>query len=158
MPLKAHGHAANPFPGFAAWRLVLWLLLMLAVFGCLQYARHAEYIYLAASLAVIVVSAGCILRQAWARDAMRVVAVLLAVWSLVTGGVMLTQWSQLEEARQAAQAQPQMAELAMMMVERARRTYQIVLVFKAIAVPVMLWLAWQLGRPSVSAQFRTRGA
>jgi hypothetical protein len=30
------------------------------------------------------------------------------------------------------------------------------LALKAVAIPLLLWLAWQLGRPAVRAQFRRR--
>ena len=126
------------------------------LFRSLQYLQHAEYVYLAAAAVVIVVCAGCILRQSWARSTMRVLAVLLAVWALVTGALMLQQWGDFERAREAAQAQPQLGEVALWMIARAQRTYEVGLALKAAAVPLLLWLSWQLGRPSVIAQFKRR--
>ena len=38
----------------------------------------------------------------------------------------------------------------------AHRSIQLALAFKAIALPVVLWLAWRLGQPAVRAQFRSR--
>jgi len=61
-----------------------------------------------------------------------------------------------ELARQAALANPQLGDVALMMVERAQRTFQVVLAIKAIGVPLLLWLAWTMGRPVVAAQFHTR--
>jgi hypothetical protein len=42
------------------------------------------------------------------------------------------------------------------MIARAERTWQVGLALKAVAIPLLLWLAWQLGRPAVRAQFRRR--
>jgi len=155
MPLAARAGIA-PARRFAFWAIGLWLVLLLAAMGFVQYLRHGEYVYLAASLLVIVVCAGGILRQAWARPAMQVLAVLLALWSLVTGVLMLQQSGDFEVARQHAMAQPQTAEMALWMIARAERTWQVGLVLKALAIPFLLWLAWQLGRPAVKAQFRSR--
>ncbi len=141
---------------FAVWAMGPWILLLIAAMGCLQYLQHAEYAYLAAAMVVIVVSAGCILRQSWARSSMRVLAVLLALWALVTGVLMLQQWGDFERARQDALAQPQLGEVALWMIARAQRTYEVGLALKAIAIPLLLWLTWLLGRPSVIAQFKRR--
>ncbi len=141
---------------FSAWAVGPWVLLLFAALGFVQYLRHAEYIYLAAALLVIVVCAGCILRQAWARPAMQVLAMLLAVWALVTGVLMLQQWGDFDTARQHALAQPQLGDVALWMIARAERTWQVGLALKAVAIPLLLWLAWQLGRPAVRVQFRPR--
>jgi hypothetical protein len=42
------------------------------------------------------------------------------------------------------------------MIARAQRTWQIGLALKMVAIPVLCWLAWQLGQPLVRAQFRSR--
>jgi energy-coupling factor transporter transmembrane protein EcfT len=141
---------------FSAWAVGPWVLLLFAALGFVQYLRHAEYIYLAAALLVIVVCAGCILRQAWARPAMQVLAVLLALWALASGVLMLQQWGDFDAARQHALAQPQLGEVALWMIARAERTWQVGLALKAAAIPLLLWLAWQLGRPAARAQFRPR--
>ena len=151
-------HAAAPARRFAAWAIGPWVLLLFAALGFVQYLRHAEYLYLAAALLVIVACAGCILRQAWARPALQVLAVLLAVWALVTGVLMLQQAGDFEIARQHAQAQPQLGEVALWMIARAERTWQVGLALKAAAIPLLLWLAWALGRPAVRAQFQRRPA
>ena len=36
------------------------------------------------------------------------------------------------------------------------RSFLIAVAIKFVGVPVLLWLAWWLGRPSVRAQFRSR--
>jgi hypothetical protein len=141
---------------FAAWALGAWVLLLLAAFGAVQYLRGANYVYLLAALLVIVVCAGCILRQRWARPLLRGLCLLLALWALSTGVLMLRQWDQFALARQHALVQPELAQLTLWLVARAQRTWQVALTLKALAVPLLLWLAWTLGRPSVRAQFHGR--
>jgi energy-coupling factor transporter transmembrane protein EcfT len=150
-------HAGRvPARPFSAWTIGLWVLLLFAALGFVQYLRHAEYAYLAAALLVIVTCAACILRQAWARPIMQALAVLLAVWSLVSGVLMLQQWGDFETARQHALTRPELGDVALWMIARAERTWQVGLALKAVAIPLLLWLAWQLGRPAVRAQFRRR--
>ena len=148
--------AGTSSPRFAVWAIVPWMLLLFAALGCVQYLQHAEYAYLLAAMVVIVVSAGCILRQAWARPSMRVLAVLLALWAVVTGVLMLRQWGDFEHARQHAMAQPQLGQIALWMIARAQRVWLIALAVKAAAIPLLLWLAWVLGGPAARAQFRRR--
>ena len=141
---------------FAVWAIGLWVVLLLAAMGFVQYLRHGEYVYLAAAVLVIAVCAGCILRHAWARPTMQVLAVLLALWSLVSGVLMLQQSGDFETARQHAMAQPQFGDVALWMIARAERTWQVGVALKAVSIPLLLWLAWQLGRPAVREQFRLR--
>jgi hypothetical protein len=152
LPIRA---AAAP-RRFSVWAIGLWVLLLFAALGAVQYLQHGEYPYLAAALLVIVVCAGCILRQPWARPAMQVLSVVLALWALLTGALMLRQWGDFAIARQHAMTQPQLGEVALWMIARAQRTWQVALALKAFAIPLLLWLAWQLGRPDVRAQFRPR--
>jgi hypothetical protein len=70
--------------------------------------------------------------------------------------LMLQQWGDFDTARQHARAQPQLSDVALWMIARAERTWQVGLALKAAAIPLLLWLAWQLGRPAVRAQFRPR--
>lgn len=142
---------------FSAWMIGLWVLLLLAAMGCVQYLQHGDYAYLLAGLVVIVVCVGGILRQAWARPVMRVLALLLALWSLVSGVLMLQHAGDFERARQHALSQPQLAQIALWLIARAQRTWQVGIALKALAIPLLLWLAWTLGRPRVRAQFRSRG-
>lgn len=155
MPVTVRA-GASPARRFAVWAMGLWVVLLFAAMGFVQYLRHGEYLYLTAAVLVIVVCAGCILRQAWARPAMQVLAVLLALWALISGVLMLQQWSDFETARQHALGQPQLGEVALWLIARAQRTWQVGLALKAVAIPLLLWLAWQLGRPAVRAQFRSR--
>lgn len=141
---------------FAPWALGVWVVLLLAVFGAVQYLRRADFVYLAAAAIVLVVCAGCIRRQGWARPAMRALCVLLGLWALVSGGLMLSQWDRFEVARQHALAQPQLADLELWLIARAQRTWQVALGLKTFAIPLLLWLTWALGRPAVRAQFKGR--
>ncbi|MEO8998658.1 MAG: hypothetical protein ABI227_12370 [Rhodanobacter sp.] len=152
MPLAVRADTASA-RRFSVWPIGVWMLLLLAAMGSVQYLQHAEYAYLLVALLIIVVCAGCILRQAWARPIIQVLAVLLAVWALVSGVLMLRQWGDFEIARQYAHAQPQLGEVALWMIARAQQTWQVGLALKAAATPLLLWLAWQLGRPAVRAQF-----
>lgn len=153
MPPAMHAGPASA-RRFSAWTSAVWILLLFAAMGFVQYLRHAEYAYLAAALVVIAACAGCILRQGWARPTMQALAVLLAVWTLVTGVLMLQHTGDFEIARQHARAQPQLGKVALWMIARAERTWRVGLALKAAALPLLLWLAWQLGRPAVKAQFQ----
>jgi hypothetical protein len=46
--------------------------------------------------------------------------------------------------------------MALWMIARAQRTWQVGIALKLAAIPALLWLAWQLGRPAVRTQFRSR--
>lgn len=155
MPVLARAGRA-PTSGFSLWAIGPWVLLLLAGLGFVQYLRLGEYLYLGAAVVVIVVSAGCILRQAWARPAMQLLAILLVLWALLSGAWMLQQWGDFETARQHALAQPQLGQIALWMIARAERTWRVALALKAIAIPLLLWLAWTLGRADVRSQFRSR--
>lgn len=174
---------AEPGPaprGFAAWRVLVWLLLLLAAFGCVQYLGHAQLLwthragvspadsvalhhmlawdlgYLLAAFALIVLCAGCILRQAWARVPLRVACGVLVLWALASGGMMLAQWPQFHRASAEALAQLGNDNILRNAVIHARRVYRITLGLKAVAIPVLLWLTWRLGTPAVRMQFRHR--
>lgn len=142
--------------GFSLWAIGPWVVLLLAGMGFVQYVRHGEYLYLFAAVVVIVVSAGCILRQAWARPTMQVLAVLLALWALLSGVWMLQHWGDFEVARQHALARPELGRIALWMIARAQRMWEVALALKVVAIPLLLWLAWSLGRAQVRAQFRSR--
>lgn len=181
MPVAVRAESAARGRGFALWRVLVWLLLLLAAFGGVQYFSHAELlwgqrhaftpgaaagawrrllawdvVYLLAALTLIVLCAGCILRQAWARPAMRVAAAVLALWMLASGGAMLAQWPQLLQASRDALGQLHDQAALQQAVLHARRSYLLALVLKGLAVPVLLWLSWRLGTPAVRMQFHAR--
>lgn len=169
--------------GISAWRVATWLLLLLAAFGCVQYAGHAQWLwtiraqvpaseqaalhgalawdaaYFVAAFVLIALCAGCILRQAWARVPLRVAVALLALWALVSGGLMASQWLQLERSSADAIAHLASDDRLRMAILHARRSFRIALVLKLAAIPALLWVAWRLGVPGVRAEFhRRRGA
>ncbi|MBN8923081.1 MAG: hypothetical protein BGP10_02570 [Rhodanobacter sp. 68-29] len=180
MPVMARAESGPASRGFALWRVVVWLLLLLAAFGCVQYFSHAQLLwahranlspadsaamqrmlawdigYLVAALVLIVLCAGCILRQAWARAPLRVAAGMLVLWALVSGGMMVAQWPQFDRA--SAEALAQLGHDAALgeAVVHARRVFRITMALKGAAIPVLLWLAWRLGTPAVRMQFRHR--
>ncbi|GAB3780564.1 hypothetical protein [Dyella agri] len=178
MAVMARAEPGSTARGFAAWRVAVWLLLLLAAFGCVQYLGHAQLLwaqraglsptdsaamhrmlawdigYLLAAFALIVLCAGCILRQGWARVPLRVAAGVLALWALVGGGMMLAQWPQYDRASADALVQFGNDATLRAAVVHARRVYRLTLALKAVAMPVLLWLAWRLGTPAVRAQFR----
>ncbi len=182
MPVAVRAEPLARGRRFAAWRVVVWLLLLLAAFGCAQYVSHARLLwtqwhalapgsaanaalrgmlawdiaYLLAAFALIVLCAGCILRQGWARPALRVVAALLALWMLISLVLLWVQWPGFQRASSEAMDHLQGDLRLQQALRHARDTYLVALVFKALAVPGLLWLSWRLGVPAVRAQFRAR--
>ncbi len=167
------------------WRVVVWMLLLVSALGSVQYVKHMQEVwgqlqdnpslqpseldalhamlgwdagYLLVVFVLIVICAGCIMRQAWARPCMRVAAVLLAIWLLIIGYLQLRDLQALgaNSAGILAQAQQQGTAGAAQILVRLQRSYQLALVFKSVGVLALLWLSWRLGKPAVRAQFRTR--
>ncbi|WP_329741638.1 hypothetical protein [Dyella sp. A6] len=176
------GASANKF---SVWRIVLWLVLLLSAFGCLQYVHHAQGVwallhanvaprpavtaslhqqlawdiaYLLAAFVLIVLCAGGILQQAWSRVPLQVAAVVLAAWSALSGVWMFERWHEfVQSASDMAVADGTQATLALQaLLDHARRSYRIGLGLKFAAIPVLAWLAWRLGQPQVRAQFHRR--
>jgi len=160
--------------GLAAWRVVVWLLLLFAAIGGVQYVHHGSAVwqelqrwpaddssghvaalhrmlawdgaYLLAAFVIIVVCAGVILRQGWSRSALRVVSMLLALWALISGlGLVSAMRTLFPPGTSPAEMAAQLPH-----------SYLLALVMKAVAIPVLLWLAWRLGRPDVRARFMRR--
>lgn len=183
MPLRVQREGERA-QGFAFWRILVWLILLLAAFGCLQNAVHAQHLwdalqggatldaeataqlhrmlawdvgYFSAAFAVVVICAGVILRQGWARPAMQVAAIVLAVaWGLLGGCYALAQWREFSHAFTLTNAQTPLDAASQAAFDHVHRTVMVSLVLRALAVPVLVGLAWWLGRPAARAQFRTR--
>ena len=143
---------------FAWWSLAIWLILLFAVIGGIQYQRQGAWLYLTGAFAVIVLCAGCALRQEWSRRPMQAAALALACWALVTGILMLIRWHGFQQDVDAAVAQLQDAtdEIRQLLAQQIRRTYLVGVALKMVSVPLLVWLAWQLGLPQVREQFHTR--
>jgi threonine/homoserine/homoserine lactone efflux protein len=111
--------------------------------------------YFVAAFIVIVVCAGCILRQAWARPVLRVVALVLCVWFAYRAVLSWQQWHTLKQAAAVFLASGpstlQSDQLAYL-----QRLALVGTGIGIVAVLVLLWLAWQLGQPAVRLQFRSR--
>lgn len=168
--------------GVALWRILLWVILLLAAFGCVQYLRHADQVwtqlqamqqgdadavalqrilawdigYLLAALVWAALCIGGILRRVWARTPLRVAAVLLAVWAAFTGVLMALQWHDFAHSSGIALAQPQADPDLRELLAHANRRYAMALAFKALSIAALLWLTWALGQAEVKAQFRAR--
>lgn len=167
--------AAASRAGFALWRLGLWVILLLAAFGALQYSVHAQRVwsvlnvatvdgqgratlhtmlawdvaYFVVAAALVVCCAGGILRQAWARPVLRVALSLLGVGLLVSGVLLFRQWLAWSHGPHPV------ADAAALLAQEARRVH-LSLAFDATAIAMLIWLVWRLGQPAVRAQFRQR--
>lgn len=170
---------------FAVWRVVSWLLLLVAAFSVLEYTlyawhassallsgdtggKHAEVVTalvwhivsLAAACATVMAATGVVLRREWARRVLRVLAVLLAVWMLVSIVMLGWQWHDFSVHSQKLLQQNDASALSHGVLARMRRDYEIAIAVKvgleAIAVPVLAWLSWRLGKPAVRQQFSRR--
>ncbi len=170
----------------AAWRVLVWLVLLLAAMGCLQYVTHLQKVwthlqatpatdadtlgalrgmlawdlgYLVAAFALIVISAGCILRQEWARPCMRIATLLLGAWLIFSGYMQWQQLQQIDARAITAATQAQLGADVQLALELIHRDYLLALGLRALAVPLLLWLSWLLGQERIRAQFhRRRGA
>lgn len=162
---------------FQIWRIVTWLLLLLAAFGILQYSMHAwqvmafmhsagtrghaslthdlawDIVYLVVACVTVTVAAGTLLYRGWARPVLRVVAAGLSLWLLVTAIILAAHWSSFNNHGAALLAQSQTDDAARVLFEHLRRRYLVAIILKAVGVPVLAWLAWRLGVPAVRAQF-----
>lgn len=166
------GHPTSRRP--AIWRVVTWLVLLLAIFGVLQYSMHAwrvgaavaagapdaatralawDIAYLVIACVTLTAAAGTLLRRGWARPVLRVVATFLALWLLVTAIMLGADWMSFSQHSEVLLSQPGMADTVGAVRERIRDTYLVAVVLKAVGVPILAWLAWRLGLPSVRAQF-----
>jgi len=168
--------------GFAWWRMIAWVLLLVAALGCVQYIQHAQQLwsvlqtlpagdsdidkahvmlawdggYFIVAFAVIVASAGCILRQAWARSALRVLSLLLAVWAAYRSVLAWYQWRALASVSTVLTSMGQSAPEQAAQVQHLQKLSLISASIGGVAALVLLWLAWQLGQPAVRLQFRAR--
>lgn len=160
------------------WRVVTWLLLLLTIFGIFQYSVQVWHVgaalsdasrasaqdaltrmlvwngaYLAGACITLVATAGALLRRGWARPALRVVAALLALWLLATAITMGAHLISFNRHSSLLLSQSNLGEAGKALLARVRRSYMVAIALKAVAVPILLWLAWRLGVPSVRAEF-----
>src|ERR1700754_1823055 len=162
---------------FAPWRIVVWLVMLLAAVGFVinTYgaiiaanaigAMSAEAIaaggpdprillawslaYTFAAFAVMVVALGTLRWREWGRSAMRVVAGVLAIWAIYTAAVAFHQSQEIGVVLSQAGLSPELLALG----TKTRSILLVGIVLKAISAPVLAWLAWALGSVSVRQQF-----
>ncbi len=176
-PAVQHPHTRH---WLVPWRIVTWALLLLATFGVLQYAGHAWRVwhmlgqtaaahhaplehmlwwdggYLLLAGLTVTVSAGTLMQREWARRGMRVLALVLALWALATAIMLLLQWGRFHHAEQMLLSQPGISAAQRATIAHLHRELVTGMVLKFLAVPVLGWLCWHLGRLSVRAQFGPR--
>ena len=173
---KAARGVKRPRP-FAPWRIVVWLVMLLAAAGFVinTYASvligHAigavsadaiaagasdpriglmwSLAYALAAFFVMAVALGTLRWREWGRRAMRAVALLLLVWAAYTAWGSYDQWNQLG----AVLSQPGLPADLLAAGEKHRTILFIGLVLKTVSVPVLAWLSWALGSVSVRQQF-----
>jgi hypothetical protein len=165
--------AGAPARRLSAWRIVTWLVLLLAAFGLITQLRAVLLItgamgqaaaedadglrmamawavgYLLITLAVAAVALATLRRREWGRRTMRAIAVVLALWAAWTAGGLIGQWHDM----QAVLSQPGMIDPIRINGERIQRIFLVGAALKLVSIPIFAWLAWVLGRPAVRGEF-----
>lgn len=162
---------------FAPWRIVVWLVMLLAAVGFvingyasvvigqaaagMSAADAAEmnpYVALAwsvgyalAAFATMAVALATLRWREKGRAAMRIIAVLLAAWAAWTAWLAFGQWQQLGAVLGQAGLPADLLAAGM----KHRNILLIGVLLKAVSVPVLAWLAWALGTLRVRQQFAT---
>ncbi|MBB3227872.1 hypothetical protein FHW69_002504 [Luteibacter sp. Sphag1AF] len=159
---------------FAAWRMVTWLVMLLAGVGFILNVRSVMMVgnmmeglanvpgtpdprvalawavgYAVFAFIVIVMCLAALRWRPWARNGMRVVSAVLLVWAAVTAGLAFRQCFELTALMTGGTLPPE----AIAAVGYARAIILTSGILKAISVPLLGWLIWQLGRAPVRAQF-----
>ncbi|URL58200.1 hypothetical protein IM816_16640 [Luteibacter flocculans] len=162
---------------FAAWRIVVWLVMLLAAAGFVinTYASVVlagalgsvsdeaiaqgasdprigmawSLAYSLAAFVVIAVALGTLRWREWGRRAMRAVALLLLVWSAYTAWGAFDQWQQLGVVLGQPGLPPDMLAFG----QKHRTILLVGLLLKAVSVPILGWLAWVLGSVGARQQF-----
>ncbi|MDF3980421.1 hypothetical protein P3W24_00200 [Luteibacter sp. PPL201] len=161
---------------FAAWRIVVWLVMLLsgaalvlnafAVFMVSQawLTLSPEAIangpdprvtlawsvgYAVVAFITVALSLGTLRWREWGRAGLRIVALLLAAWAVYTAWVGYDQWRQIG----VVLSQPGLPPLWLAQAERRRTILLVGVILKAITVPTLAWLSWRLGSLRVREQF-----
>lgn len=163
----------------APYRVLTWVLLLLACFGVLEYVmhgwqvvhllargdshRHALHVMLAWDVAYLLVagltvtlSAGVLMRREWARRGLRVLSAVLAVWSAVMAVGLVSRWLDFRHMARPLLARPDLSPQMQAHLQHLGYTLAIGAGLECLAVPVMAWLWWRLGRPAVRNGFRSQ--
>lgn len=161
---------------FAPWRILVWLVMLLAAAGFVLNTYAAVVIggavtamsaeaasqgpdprvalawtvgYLLAAFVVMVFALSTLRWREWARSGMRVIALLLVAWAAYTAWVGYDQWQQMG----VVLSQPGLPAPLLEMAAKHRTILLIGVVLKLVSIPVLAWLAWALGSVKVREQF-----
>ncbi|HVI54617.1 MAG TPA: hypothetical protein VM621_06160 [Luteibacter sp.] len=161
---------------FALWRIVVWMVMLLAAVGFVINANAAivaagaigsfspeaaagapdPRLFMAWALvttfgafAVMALALGTLRWREWGRSYLRIAAGVLVVWAIVTALLAFRQW----QAIGMELGQPGLPPDLMLRDMKMRSILVVGIVLKIVSVPVLAWLAWVLGRSSVRQQF-----
>lgn len=161
---------------FAPWRIVVWLVMLLAAAGFVLngYAvvmigqavvsMSAEAIangpdprvqlawaigYTLIAFVVMVFALSTLRWREWARSGLRIVALVLVAWAAYTAWIGYDQWQQMG----VVLSQPGLPAEWVAIAGKHRAILLIGVVLKLVSVPVLGWLAWALGSVKVREQF-----
>ncbi|SKB97726.1 hypothetical protein [Luteibacter sp. 22Crub2.1] len=165
---------------FAPWRIVVWLVMLLAAAGFVINAYASVVVahaagalteeavaggpsprialawsvgYTLAAFGIMVVALSTLRWRAWARDAMRLVALLLMVWAAYTAWFAYGQWQQIGVVLGQPGLPPDLVAVA----SRQHTIMLVSVILKVVSVPLLGWLAWALGSVRVRQQFLASG-
>jgi len=168
---------AQPSRPFAPWRIVVWLMMLLAAVGFVIHAFAAvvsagaigsmsaeaiaaggpdprvqlawALVYATATFVVMAVALGTLRWREWGRRAIRAVALVLIVWFAWTAWVEFRQWQQVGVVLGQAGLPPdELAEWT-----RRRSILLVGALLKLVSIPILGWLAWAVGSVRVRQQF-----
>ncbi|MDA3914887.1 hypothetical protein [Oleiagrimonas sp.] len=158
------------------FRILVWVILLLSAWGILQYVTHASHvlhalgrpatahaklwwmlvwdaIYVLVAGVMLVATTGALMWRRWARGMLRGVCIGLALYSLASGVLLFAQWQSFSLASTDMMAQAVDPRIAHTLYLQARRITMVGLALKLVAVPLLGWVWWQLGTPSLRRRF-----
>lgn len=165
-----------PERSFFLLRMVIWLVLLLALWGIVQYGSHAwavlhaqqvrpaatavvvvllawDVLYLVLAVATVVAAAGCLGWRAGARRWLRALAWGLAVYALVGAVVLFAKWHGTDPSATELIARSVDPVVARAEVARRLRILLMGTVLKGLAAPLLAWLGWRLGQADTVRRF-----
>jgi hypothetical protein len=167
--------APNRARPFAFFRIVVWMVMLLAAVGFVINGYASVVIgqaaaamssadaadmnprialawsvgYALAAFATMAIALATLRWREKARRAMRVIALVLAVWAAWTAWIAFGQWQQLGVVLGQAGLPADLLAAGM----KHRNILFIGMVLKVVSVPVLAWLSWVLGTLRVRQQF-----
>jgi hypothetical protein len=157
-------------------RIVVWLVLLLAAWGILQYVAHAwtvlqlmgrhglahgslwpvlgwDVLYLLVAGLTVMAATGVLMWRVWARSLLRGLAFVLALYSLASAVMLFAHWQSFSHASADLIAQASDPQLAQRMFAQTRRVTLVGLALKVLAALLLGWLGWRLGNPALVQRF-----